>query len=103
MEVVGSQEGRRKEKEMPAFGPAPSTPPAVQPAVPGGVFGSGFEPGFAVGAFAAAAKTATLKRPAACVKPPGASEEPKVLYTSRQGGVPFGLAGTPGEQWAGSK
>ena len=96
MEVVQPDEGCRMVSRMvdgteakPVFG-APL--PAARPA----------NGGSELGATAPAQMRSKFKRPAAPPQP-GAAQDPTVLYTSRPGGTPFGMAGAPGEQWACSK
>ena len=103
MDVMGPEEEGRttaEQKGTPVFGMAPSTPPASQPAAWGGGFGS-----VAGGATAPAATRPNFQSPgmANMAKPQGAPDDPSVLYTSRPDGTVFGMAGAPGERWAGGK
>ena len=96
MEVMKPGEGRTiGPNEQPAIEPAPSPPVYV--------WGSAASAAASASAPAAAKSTTKFKRQAAR-EPKGAAEDaPQILYTSRPGGTPFGLAGVPGEQWAGGK
>ena len=101
-DVLGPGEGRRttEKQGVPVFGMAPSPAPASQPAAWGGVFGS-----VAGGATAPAATRPKFQRAGVAgeAKPQVAPGDPSVLYTSRPDGTVFGMAGAPGERWAGGK
>ena len=93
----GGGRGMSNSKEQPA-----QTFCAAPYALPASAWGGDFSA--AAGLAPAAAKPKTqFKRPAAHEPKGAAHDAPKVLYTSRQEGTPFGLAGVPGEQWAGGK
>ena len=101
MDVMKPGEGRTVAfntgfNELPAFRPAPSSGPALFGRASAGCAAAG------ASASAAAQTTAKYKRPKAH-EPKGAASDELVLYTSRSEGTPFGLAGVPGEQWAGGK
>ena len=97
MEVVQHDEGCRMvdSSEQPAIEPAPSPPVYV--------WGTASSAAASASAPAAAKSAMKFKRHAAREPKGAADDAPPILYTSRPGGTPFGLAGVPGEQWAGGK
>ena len=81
------------------FGAAPTGQPASQPAGFGGGFGS-----TASGATASVAAATKFRRTGSVsTKPQDAPTDDQVMYPGRPGGPVFGMAGSPGEKWAGGK